>query len=183
MLSPKRRRHPGRERSGGSETEITSPDLAQLSVYTPVFTPDGSRIVFTGFGATASIYIVNADGTGLTQLTTGNWSTGIDVYPSVSADGTQITFARLNETAEPCDEQYTCGWDIYTVGIGGELSGPAATPLTTTEVNSQPRFVNGEIIFISSPDLSSNSYIFSMNPDGSNPTQLTTAAYLEVFTY
>jgi Tol biopolymer transport system component len=170
--------------TGGSETEITSSDLAQLSAYTPVFTPDGSQIVFTGFGATASIYIVNTDGTGLVQLTTGDWSTGIDVYPSVSADGTQITFARLNETAEPCDGQYTCGWDIYQAGIAGELSGPAAIPLTTTHVSSQPRLVNGKIIFISSPDLNGGtSYIFSMDPNGSNSAQLTSAPYLEVFTY
>jgi Tol biopolymer transport system component len=47
---------------------------AEYGCYSPDWSPDGERIVFTRaepFGSTESIWIVNADGTGLVQVTDG----------------------------------------------------------------------------------------------------------------
>jgi Tol biopolymer transport system component len=43
------------------------------------------------------IYVVNADGTGLRQITTGPWS---HAQPSWSPDGSRIFAYGLQETAE-----------------------------------------------------------------------------------
>ncbi len=70
----------------------------------PVWSPDGSKVAFRGFlnyppqtatqSATdipnAEIFVVNADGTGLRQLTTNKVD---DMTPAWSPDGTKIAFA------------------------------------------------------------------------------------------
>jgi Tol biopolymer transport system component len=62
----------------------------------PSWSPDGQRIVF----ASGPIYLMNADGTGVTRLT-NPWNTGIpgaaieyDTNPTWSPDGTSIVYAR-----------------------------------------------------------------------------------------
>jgi len=52
----------------------------------PAWSPDGRRIAFLRDG---SIHVMNADGTGVTQLS----FTGFDSHPSWSPDGSQIVFA------------------------------------------------------------------------------------------
>jgi len=169
--------------SGSPEVEITSSDLAALYTYGPSLTPDGSRIVFTGFADAPSIYIVNVDGTQLTQLTNGDWATAMDSFPTVSPDGSYVVFARINwSNMPPCDFTYTCGWNLYQVGITGELVGPAASPLTSDNVSGEPRFLDGDILFLGSPD-SASSQIVKMNPDGTGRTQITDTPYFQVFTY
>jgi len=51
-----------------------SAEPGTFGCYWPSWSPDGDRIVFTrsdGVGTTESIYIVNADGSGLVQVTDG----------------------------------------------------------------------------------------------------------------
>ena len=55
----------------------------------PSWSPKGDRIVFAGRQGTNQIFIVNPDGTGLTQLTTR----GDNENPSFSPDGRYITFS------------------------------------------------------------------------------------------
>jgi TolB protein len=55
----------------------------------PSWSPKGDRIVFAGRQGTNQIFIVNPDGTGLTQLTTR----GNNEVPSFSPDGRYITFS------------------------------------------------------------------------------------------
>jgi len=70
----------------------------------PAFSPDGKRIAFGHDtpahpcetttilpSGCADLYIVNADGTGLAQLT----HDGLSFYPRWSPDGTRIVFSRL----------------------------------------------------------------------------------------
>jgi hypothetical protein len=57
----------------------------------PSWSPDGSRIVFSGhFGGISDLYIVNADGSQLTQLTNDRHG---DLQPQWSPDGKRIAFA------------------------------------------------------------------------------------------
>ena len=56
-------------------------DASSAGCYSPEWSPDGSRIVFTrssSDGGTENIYIVNADGTGLRQVTDGGTDDNAD---------------------------------------------------------------------------------------------------------
>ena len=64
--------------------------LGVNAINNPSFSPDGRRIVFTGFdGGWSDLYVVDADGQNLRRLTSdGN----ADLLPSWSPDGTTIAF-------------------------------------------------------------------------------------------
>lgn len=97
---------------------------------TPVFSSDGTRIAFSGwtetetepgsglFSINADIYVMNANGSGLTRLTT---HPGWDTKPSFSHDGSKIVFARRDDPSA----------GIYAV----KSTGGAATRLTITNSN------------------------------------------------
>lgn len=59
----------------------------------PCWSPKGDKIIFTGRRGTNQIFIVNPDGSGLTQLT----SQGNNEDPSFSPDGRYITFSSDRE--------------------------------------------------------------------------------------
>jgi Tol biopolymer transport system component len=84
----------------------------------PWWSPDGSRIVFydgagsVSYGAGDShIFVVNADGTGLTRLTHGD--SEADYHPSWSPDGHAILFTRY--TFAPRSELFA----LYTMNPDG----------------------------------------------------------------
>lgn len=57
----------------------------------PSWSPDGSRLVFTGYdGGLSDLFVVNADGSGLTRLTNDRYA---DLHPAWSPDGSLIAFA------------------------------------------------------------------------------------------
>jgi Tol biopolymer transport system component len=151
--------------SGGAETLVATP----FNVNFPSFTPDG-KIVFEQEDDD-TINIINADGTGNQALTNPDHAY-FDEYPSVSPDGTTITFARY-----PADE--STGEDIWTV----KIDGTNPTQLTTDGMSYDPMFVNDRIVFVSYRDTESNDQIYSMLPNGSSPIRLTTDTYYNYFIY
>ena len=61
----------------------------------PVWSPDGTRIAFESFReGNGDIYVMNADGSGLTRLTS---DPALDSSPSWSPDGTRIAFESSRE--------------------------------------------------------------------------------------
>jgi Tol biopolymer transport system component len=157
--------------TGGEPTAIALPTLSEA--FGPVFTPDGKKILFTGWtGETSFVYSVDLDGTGLTQLTQGAYWDGT---PNVSPDGTRIAFERDGEDTE----------DIAVVGIGGESTANPVTMLTSNGMSWQPQYLGEKILFMSWKDDPSRylDKIYEMNGDGSNLVQLTTSTMEDCFNW
>ena len=79
-------------RDGSSPTRLTS-DAERNDAF-PVFSPDGKHILFTSWDpslevTSAEVFVMNADGTGRTQLTANATE---DSYPAWSPDGAKIVF-------------------------------------------------------------------------------------------
>jgi len=70
----------------GSGETVLVPDMSGSQ---PAWSPDGTRIVFVGCGG-SSLYLVNADGSGLTMVTTALPGAH---YPDWSPDGTQLVYS------------------------------------------------------------------------------------------
>jgi Tol biopolymer transport system component len=81
-----------------ADTTITpllqgSGSYGQEIFHSPMYSPDGKKIAFMKFGAAiqGEIWIMNADSTNLSRLTTGQ----SDDFPAWSPDGNQIAFMRF----------------------------------------------------------------------------------------
>ena len=130
----------------------------------PTWSPDGRRIAFVqqGAGTTASqIFSINADGTGVTQLT----HTGYNGYPEWSPDGSRILITHSDD-APPGDLRYGIyemdadGSNIHQLKPGFRDSWPTWSP------------DGSRVAFI---DLNPDGFVFSlvvMNADGSNAMAL-----------
>ena len=77
---------------GSDETNLTQTDEGEFS---PVWSPDGSRIAFVrGEGEDSEIFVMNADGSGVTQVTDTPES---NFVPSWSPDGSEIAFTQITD--------------------------------------------------------------------------------------
>lgn len=114
----------------------------------------GGQIAFFNLD---EIYIMNADGTNVRNLTN---NPAYDTNPSISADGKRIAFVSNRDSA---------GLEIYLMNIDGSN----VTRLTNNSKDDyNPTFSpDGRIAFISDRNLQSDLYI--MNSDGTNQTRLT----------
>jgi Tol biopolymer transport system component len=86
---------------GGNRVQLTDPSIdAQI----PNWSPNSKRIVFEMYppDGGAEVGIVDAEGTGFTQLTFGNGET-FNFAPSFSPDGTRIIFSRFSSTGGGVD--------------------------------------------------------------------------------
>jgi hypothetical protein len=144
---------------GTGQTRLTNhPE----SDFQPMFSPDGTKIVFASnqdTGGPPEIYIMNSDGTGQTRLTNNIFG---DLHPSFSPDGTKIVF--LSNRDGPID--------IYTM----DVDGTNVTRLTDSIVSSTLSWSpdGTKIAFTSIRD--GNAEIYMMNSDGTDQTRLTNDA-------
>jgi hypothetical protein len=76
----------------GSGLTVITPTL-ERDVDDPEWSPDGTRLAFSD---SADIYVVNADGSGLVDLTADQAEPGRADHPSWSPDGTKIAFQYLS---------------------------------------------------------------------------------------
>jgi Tol biopolymer transport system component len=181
--------------SSGNPTQLTQNTANSTHSFTARISPNGQKIVYPVFSNStnaASIWIMNADGTGSTNLTS-TMPTGMTncFVASFSGDSSKIVFA--------CHGSSTAG--LYTMHTDG-------TQLTTvltqsTEIDSPAFTPNGkQILFVTwgapgaaakhglnragigryrqqaQPELApppTNQGVASVNIDGSNPTMIVPA--------
>jgi TolB protein len=153
--------------TGAEVTQITdSPEWGawDLSIR---LSPDGSRILFMACDDVlfCDLWIVNADGTGLTRLTDDG--TG-GIHADWSPDGTKIAFQKRRLTLQECDSHLSgCGIDVINADGTGRVelspfgSGPDWSPDGT------------RIVFAGKHPDSEFSGLWVMNSDGTGLTQLT----------
>ena len=96
------------------------------------FSPDGGRVVFSAQGPQGNgevpreLFVMNADGTGLGQLTNDGAYAG---FPAWSPDGNTIVYAsyRGNEYIPGCLGLSICATDLYVIDADGGTPSPVAT--------------------------------------------------------
>ena len=163
------------EPDGTLPSNITPTQTASSEIQ-PSWTPDGAKITFASDQTGDwEIFIMNADGSGVTQLTS---NTSIDVAPAISPDGTKIAFVSNRDG----------DFEIFVMNINGT----SVTQLTsnTDEDGAQGPNLFGLSFGISTPSWSPDGTqiaftsdsdgpdwdIFIMDADGTNVIQLTSSS-------
>jgi Tol biopolymer transport system component len=85
---------------GTEVQQLTDPSAFPAGVEAPEWSPDGSRIAFDSEADDGHlhIFVINADGTGLTQITSGD---GDEIAPNWSPDGTRLAVETQRSSSEP----------------------------------------------------------------------------------
>ena len=144
--------------------EITNPGNDPSAACCPAWSPDGQKIAFDSnreFSSNRSwdhIFVMNADGSGQTQLTSGDYHDG---WPAWSPDGGRIAFASRRSGAL---EIYVMNPDGSAVMQLTNNTNPIARSPSWSPDGTRIAFTSG----------STTSDVFVMNADGSGITQLTT---------
>jgi Tol biopolymer transport system component/uncharacterized RDD family membrane protein YckC len=149
--------------------KVTAPGSAASAATASTATAPrpGNKIVFTSNRTgTYNIYLVNADGSGLRQLT--QFQIGEVARPSLSPDGITILFQRQDKPAATSD--------IWGVQADGSRM-RSLTPEPDDEGSPTWSPDGTKVAFAS--NRSSASDIFLMNPDGSGIKQLTHNSAIE----
>ena len=154
------------QNTDGAGAQITSGSANDVD---PAWSPDGKKIAFARNGGNGfDIFTMNANGSGLQQLTTANGRD--DRYPTWSADGTRLAYSGYAGA--------TGGKQILTIPSGG---GPI-TSVPGSASGDQPAFnPDGTRIAYTAPELAAgavtpNDEIFVSDLNGANRRNVTNRA-------
>ncbi len=164
---------------GSNVNRVTTAPVA----FSPTWSPDGTRLAFEGLrpfqnANNADIWIVNADGSGLTNVTQSDDSW--EEYPAWSPDGSRIVF----------DADDGADTEIFVMNVDG------SNRLQLTN-NFDPFRPPGDylpawspdgskIAFVSERDIAIDPFtsaispeLYTMNADGSGQTRITSNVFLD----
>ncbi len=129
----------------------------------PAWSPDSSKFAFvSNENGNMEIYVVGADGTGLTNLTT---HPAVDKRPRWSPDGSKIAFASDRAGGPP---------EIYTMNADG------SNPMQLTNnsaIDSFPSWSTDGSKIAFDGDRDGSRGIYVMNADGSNQKRISSTTY------
>lgn len=159
--------------SGGAPSCLTIPGFAPTYYATPAWTPSG-KIIVEAWDCDSgcvegeiidNIFIVNTDGSGLTQVTSNTGDGSYDEAPSVSADGTKVA------TAWYSGDSYT---EIYVTDINtGARTGPLTHGDVTGGDSYDPQFVgNDQIVYVSEQEADNSYRLYVMPATGGTATAI-----------
>jgi TolB protein len=146
-----------------------------VSDRSPAWSPDGKRIAFVrmdpAVDGSGEIYLANADGSGLTRLTS---SPGNDLSPTWSKDGKRIAFVSARGDASPS----TAGsqaWDIYIMNADDGSNVIRVTDRFGADADPAWSPDGKQIAFISTRDAgdTDTSDLYVVTLDGLQVTRLT----------
>ena len=157
------------EPDGSGVRRLTDAGAGGKVAAEPAWSPDGTRIAFVlstpehlgAYAGDGDIYVMNADGTGLTKLTDGLR----DAHPAWSPDGTRIVFVR--DQGNSLVVMNADGSDATEIRPDGEAFPPYQSPAWSPD--------GTRIAFQASPSpggTDTNS-VYATNVDGTGTTQLT----------
>jgi TolB protein len=147
---------------GGTAARLTSSSTSS----NPAVSPDGSRIAYISAdpGGSYQVFVVNADGSGRTPVTTGPTA---KQEPTWSPDGTRIAYV-----ANSLDVDGQTDLEIWAINADGS----GRTQLTqNTSPDSEPAWSpSGErIAFTGTRAGDTNNNVYVMDAEGTNETNLT----------
>jgi Tol biopolymer transport system component len=175
---------------GSGATPLTQLTALSSDSTAPAWSPDGSKIAFDSQGAldgsnasnhTTNIWVMNADGSGRTPLTTLTHVSGIRFLPPAwSPDGTHIACDSLraldgSDAASPNNIS-----NIWVMNPDGTNQTPLSKLTKTSSVNpvwspsgSRIAFESSRVLDGADAAIATVTNIWLMNADGSGPIALT----------
>jgi len=142
----------------GDEVQVTDSIIPYMGQ--PIWSPDGSTLLFTFNPRDTDIYIANADGSDERPLMSGHAA-------SWSPDGSRIEFAVGEAALGSWGSLYVAGSDHSLVRLGNYAFGDVVTSLCWGHTND-PWSPDGKyIVYETESDPNTTGGVYLANPDGS----------------
>ena len=163
-------------RGGGGATVLVSAVASLAVTYGRAISDDGTRVVYSGQTATNTTQVFLYDGragTGVRQITSlGARVTEVPLHPSISGDGTRISFATRRNVSGASNSDGSVElylYDLPTATFAKLTNGPSsATADVVSSLNDDgsivalnfPRLLSGAV---NNSDLANNSEIYLLS--------------------